>query len=363
MRLPTVADPDPGSEVGNIDLEKSVEMIRYAIDNGVNYIDTAYNYHGGKSEVLVGKALADGYREKVYVATKLPVWLVESEADRDRLLNEQLEKLQTDQIDMYLLHALNKGSWKDRVLKYDILSFLDQAKADGRIKYAGFSFHDELDVFKEIVDAYDWDFCQIQLNYMDEEYQAGVEGLRYAAEKGLAVVIMEPLRGGRLVRNVPEEIQAVWDQAPEKRTPAEWAFRWLGNFPEVKVILSGMGTMSEVQENIRTLNDALPNSLSDEEMALVDQVKQIYNNRIKVKCTDCRYCLPCPQGVNIPRIFSIYNHASVYNMFEDGRRQYSRLIQDGTDAGQCIECENCESLCPQNLTIIEYLKEAHAALA
>lgn len=363
MRLPTVADPDPGSEVGNIDLEKSVEMIRYAIDNGVNYIDTAYNYHGGKSEVLVGKALADGYREKVYVATKLPVWLVESEADRDRLLNEQLEKLQTDQIDMYLLHALNKGSWKDRVLKYDILSFLDQAKADGRIKYAGFSFHDELDVFKEIVDAYDWDFCQIQLNYMDEEYQAGVEGLRYAAEKGLAVVIMEPLRGGRLVRNVPEEIQAVWDQAPEKRTPAEWAFRWLGNFPEVKVILSGMGTMSEVQENIRTLNDALPNSLSDEEMALVDQVKQIYNNRIKVKCTDCRYCLPCPQGVNIPRIFSIYNHASVYNTFEDGRRQYSRLIQDGTDAGQCIECENCESLCPQNLTIIEYLKETHAALA
>ena len=362
MRLPTVAEPAPDSEVGDIDQEKAISMLRYAIDQGVNYIDTAYNYHGGKSEVLVGKALADGYREKAYLATKLPVWHVNCEEDGDRLLNEQLEKLATDWIDMYLLHALNKGSWNDKVLKYNLLSFLDRAKADGRIKYAGFSFHDDLDTFKEIVDAYDWDFCQIQLNYMDQNYQAGTEGLKYAAEKGLAVVIMEPLRGGRLVKNIPDEIQAVWDQAPIKRTPAEWAFRWLTNFPEVTVILSGMGKMEEVQENIKTMTDAAPNSLTETELELINRAQQIYNERTRVKCTDCRYCLPWAQGVDIPRVFSILNHASVYNVMDEGKWQYKALLDKGTDASQCVQCGSCESLCPQNLEIIKYLEEAHAAL-
>ena len=363
MRLPTVSNPDPNSDVGNIDEAKAVAMIRYAIDQGVNYVDTAYNYHDGKSEVLVGKALKDGYRDKVNLATKLPVWAVNSEEDCDRLLNEQLKKLQTDHVDMYLLHALGRGSWNNKVLKYNMFKFLDKAKADGRIKYAGFSFHDDLDVFKEIVDAYDWDFCQIQLNYMDDEYQAGVEGLRYASDKGLAVVIIEPLRGGRLVKNIPDDVQAIWDQAPVKRTPAEWAFRWLANYPEVTVILSGMSTFDDVEANIATLSAATPNSLSEEELAIVRRVKDIYNQRIKVHCTDCRYCMPCPQGVAIPHIFSIYNHANVYNLYGEGKQHYSHLIRDNKSADLCVECGNCESKCPQNLSIIAYLKEAHAALS
>ncbi|HHX01203.1 MAG TPA: aldo/keto reductase [Firmicutes bacterium] len=363
MRLPTIADPSLESDVGNIDAEQAISIVRYAIDHGVNYIDTAYNYHGGKSEVLVGKALADGYRSKVKLATKLPVWKVESESDCDQILNEQLARLQTDYVDMYLLHALNKHTWRDKVLKFNVLSFLDRALKDGRIKHAGFSFHDNLETFNEIVDGYNWDFCQIQLNYMDQEYQAGVAGLRYAAGKGLAVVIMEPLRGGRLARNIPDEIQAIWDQAPVKRSPAEWAFRWVANFPQVSVILSGMGKLDEVKENLNTMAAAEPMSLSETELDLIDQAQQLYNQRVKVKCTDCRYCMPCPQGVNIPRIFSIYNHASVYNVFEEGKRQYSHLVKEENDASRCIECGNCESLCPQNLTIIQFLQEAHTALS
>ncbi|NMB38096.1 MAG: aldo/keto reductase [Firmicutes bacterium] len=362
MRLPTIENPDPASQVGNIDEQKAAEMIRYAIDHGVDYIDTAYNYHDGKSEILVGRVLQDGYRERVKLATKLPVWIVESEADCDRILNEQLSKLQTDYIDMYLLHSLGKGTWMSKVQKYNVFKFLDAAKADGRIKYAGFSFHDDLELFREIVDAYNWDFCQIQFNYMDEYYQAGKEGLKYAADKGLAVVIMEPLRGGRLVKNIPPEIQAIWEEAPIKRTPAEWAFKWVCNFPEVSVVLSGMGHLDQVKENINTMSEAEVNSLSQEELKIIGKIKDFYNARIKVDCTDCRYCLPCPQGVEIPRVFGIWNNASIYNIINEGKRQYDRMIKSQKDASRCIECGQCESVCPQNLTIIEFLKDAHKAL-
>lgn len=362
MRLPTIENPDPASQVGNIDEQKAAEMIRYAIDHGVDYIDTAYNYHDGKSEILVGRVLQDGYRERVKLATKLPVWIVESEADCDRILNEQLSKLQTDYIDMYLLHSLGKGTWMSKVQKYNVFKFLDAAKADVRIKYAGFSFHDDLELFREIVDAYNWDFCQIQFNYMDEYYQAGKEGLKYAADKGLAVVIMEPLRGGRLVKNIPPEIQAIWEEAPIKRTPAEWAFKWVCNFPEVSVVLSGMGHLDQVKENINTMSEAEVNSLSQEELKIIGKIKDFYNARIKVDCTDCRYCLPCPQGVEIPRVFGIWNNASIYNIINEGKRQYDRMIKSQKDASRCIECGQCESVCPQNLTIIEFLKDAHKAL-
>lgn len=353
MRLPTLAE-------GGIDEEQAIKIIRYAVDHGVNYLDTAYGYHQGKSEVLVGKAMQNGYRNKVNVATKLPVWLLNSSEDCGRLFNEQLERLGVDQIDFYLLHALNRDNWH-RSRKFKALEFLSEAKATGRIRYAGFSFHDDVAVFKKIVDSYPWDFCQIQFNYMDENYQAGLEGLKYAADHGLGVMIMEPLRGGRLVRNVPEEIQDLFSKAPQKRTPAEWAFRWVANHPEVSLILSGMGNLAEVQENIRIMGEATPQSLTADELKIVEQAQKFYQQRVKILCTDCKYCLPCPQGVAIPQIFSIYNNASIYDSFKSDQWQYEELQKKAQDGAQCIACGQCESVCPQNLRIIETLQMAHRA--
>jgi len=348
MRLPTLPD-------GEIDEAEAIAMIRHAIDQGVNYLDTAYGYHNGKSEVLVGKAVRDGYREKVYIADKLPVWLVKEPADCARLFNEQLERLGVEHIDFYLLHALNRNSWH-QALENEALEFLEQMQAEGRIRYVGFSFHDDLPVFREIIDAYPWDFCQIQFNYMDECHQAGLAGLKYAASKGLGVVIMEPLRGGRLVQNLPPEVEEFFASAPIQRTPAEWALRWVADHPEVSVILSGMNKMSDVEENLRVLAEAQPHSLSKEELSLIAQARDIYTQRIKILCTDCRYCLPCPQGVEIPRIFRLYNEANMYNTLEADRGQYQQLAKNKKDASQCIACGSCEAVCPQNLGIIELLQ-------
>lgn len=353
MRLPTLS-------TGEIDEEQAINIIRYAVDHGVNYLDTAYGYHQGKSEALVGKAIQNGYREKVNIATKLPVWLLESSEDCARLFNEQLDRLGVDQVDFYLLHALNRDHWH-RSKKFQALEFLTEAKESGRVRYVGFSFHDDLAVFKEIVNGYSWDFCQIQFNYMDEHYQAGVEGLQYAAAQGLGVIIMEPLRGGRLVRNVPEEIQNLFSNGPQGRTPAEWALRWVANHPEVSLILSGMGNLAEVQENIRVLGEALPQSLSADELAIVEQAKDFYQQRVKILCTDCKYCLPCPQNVAIPQIFSIYNNASIYDSFRNDKWQYEALQEKAQDGAQCVACGQCESVCPQNLKIIETLEMAHRA--
>ena len=250
MRLPTLP-------TGEIDEAEAIAMIRYAIDHGVNYLDTAYSYHDGQSEVLVGKAVQDGYREKVNIATKLPMWLVKSPQDCARYFNEQLERLGVECIDFYLLHALNRRSWQ-QALEHEALEFLEQMQMEGRIRYAGFSFHDDLPVFREIVDAYPWDFCQIQFNYMDECHQAGLAGLKYAASKGRGVVIMEPLRGGRLVRNLQPEVEELFRTAPIKRSPAEWALRWVADHPEVSVILSGMHQMSDVEENVRVSRKPSP---------------------------------------------------------------------------------------------------------
>jgi len=351
MRLP-VAGEDPEK----IDEKKATELLRYAIDHGVNYVDSAYSYHGGMGEVFLGKALSDGYREKVHLATKLSCKRVNCKEDMDRFLNEQLEKLRTDCIDFYLLHAVKKSYW-EKMKKFGIIDFLERARADGKIRYTGFSFHDEPDVFKEVVDAYPWDVCQIQFNYLDENFQAGIEGLKYAAEKGLAVVIMEPLRGGNLASKIPEEARKVWGRAEVKRTPAEWAFRYLWNYPEISVVLSGMSEMEHLKENLRIAEQGQPNSLSAEEKRLISEVSEIYRSRIKVNCTNCKYCMPCPSGVNIPRNLSYLNDIFMLDDVENARFQYGVLLLPEEKAGNCIECGECEEVCPQNIKIREMLKE------
>lgn len=351
MRLP-VLDEKPE----NVDEKKATELLRYAIDHGVNYIDSAYSYHGGMSEVFLGKALKDGYREKVHLATKLSCKRVKTREDMDRFLDEQLEKLQTDCIDFYLLHAVKKSYW-EKLKALGITEFLDSALAAGKIRYTGFSFHDEFDVFKEIIDDYPWDLCQIQFNYLDEDFQAGVEGLKYAAEKGLAVVIMEPLRGGNLASNIPKDARKVWDKAEIKRTPAEWAFRYLWNYPEISVVLSGMSEMEHLKENLRIAEEGHPNSLSAKEKNLISEVGDIYKSRIRVNCTGCKYCMPCPNGVSIPRNLSYLNDVFMLDDVENARFQYGVLLFPEEKAGNCVECGECEEVCPQNIKIKEILKE------
>ncbi|AKB18284.1 MULTISPECIES: aldo/keto reductase [unclassified Methanosarcina] len=351
MRLPVLDDAPE-----KIDEEKATELLRYAIDHGVNYVDAAYSYHGGMGEVFLGKALADGYREKVLLATKLSCKRVNCKEDMDHFLNEQLEKLRTDYIDFYLLHAVKKSYW-EKMKKFGVIEFLERARAAGKIKYTGFSFHDELETFKEVVDAYPWNLCQIQLNYLDEDFQAGIEGLKYATEKGLAVVVMEPLRGGNLASKVPEETKKVWDRAKIKRTPAEWAFRYLWDYPEISVVLSGMSKQEHLKENLRIAEEGQPNSLSADEKSLIAEVKEIYRARTKVNCTGCRYCMPCPSGVNIPRNLSYLNDIYMLDDVENARFQYGVLLSPEEKARNCVECGECEEVCPQNIKIREILKE------
>ena len=313
MRLP--------SKNRGIDEERTIRQIRHAIDSGVNYFDTAPAYHFGKSEQILGKALQDGYREKVKIATKLPHWSVRERADMDRILAGQLATLKTDHIDYYLLHSLGKESW-EKLEKLGVLEFLDKAKAEGKIRNAGFSFHGTFDAFRQIVDAYDWQFCQIQYNFLDEHNQAGTAGLRYAAGKNLAVMVMEPLRGGNLAGPVPEEIQKIWDEAPVKRSPAEWGLRWVWNHPEVTVVLSGMNNEAHIDENIRTAGSALPQSLPPEDLARIDRVKETYRQLMKVGCTGCGYCMPCPAGVDIPGCFALYNAHHLFPNDRAPRFQY-----------------------------------------
>lgn len=356
MRFPVI-----DGDSSKIDEEQSTEMLHYAIDNGINYIDTAYNYHQGNSEIFVGKALKNGYREKVYLATKLPVWLVKSYEDFERLLDEQLEKLQVDYIDFYLLHSLYEKTWRN-IEKLNVFKFIEEAKRKGKIKYIGFSFHDELPLFKEIVDSYPWDFCQIQLNYMDRQYQAGIKGLKYAAEKGISLVIMEPIKGGKLA-TAPRDIEAIWDKSSIKRSPAEWALKWIYDFEDVAVVLSGMSTLEQVKQNIISTSNSAPNSLTKEEHDLIDEVTSIYDERTKVGCTSCEYCIPCPANVAIPNIFSHYNNFYVYEAEEYSMKMYEHFKKEGKDSSQCTECGACEQLCPQHLEIISLLKDADKALS
>ena len=349
MRLPVIND-----EYGNIDIEESTKQVRFSIDNGLNYIDTAYPYHEEKSEAFVAKALADGYREKVFLADKNPSWLIKTREDMDKYLDIQLERLNTDYIDYYLLHALNKGFW-DNYIKLGVFDFIEKALASGKIKHIGFSFHDDYPVFEEIIKAYDWDFCQIQMNYFDEEYQAGLKGLKLAGSLGIDVIIMEPLRGGRLAMEGPKEIQDMWAKANGNHSAAGWALRYLWNYPEVKVILSGMNNMDHIKENLNEANQAEPGMLSDKEKTIINNVKGLYKSRIKVDCTNCKYCMPCPHGVNIPGNFSFYNNAYIFDDIEHYKKQYHGQMKPEIQADACVQCGECEPKCPQNIQIINEL--------
>lgn len=351
MRLPVLKDaPD------EIDEHEAIRQIRYGIDQGINYIDTAYPYHFGKSEALVGKALQDGYREQVQLATKLPSYLIETRQDMDRYLDEQLERLQTDHIDFYLLHAVNQKYW-DNYVKLDVFDFIDKAITSGKIRNIGFSFHDDFSLFQKVIDTYNWDFCQIQLNYMDEDYQAGLKGLRYATEKEIDVIIMEPLRGGKLAGDVPEDVHAIWKSYPQHHSPAGWALRYLWDYPEVKVVLSGMGQIEQIKDNLKEADAARPHMLTNQEKALIQQVKEIYLSRTKINCTNCKYCMPCPFGVDIPDNFNYFNQAHMFGALSAVRDQYETFVKISARANQCTECGKCESLCPQHLPIRETLKE------
>jgi predicted aldo/keto reductase-like oxidoreductase len=349
MRLPTIE-----GDIGNIDQKKTTEMIRWAIDAGLNYVDTAYVYHEQKSEIALGIALENGYRERVRIATKLPIWMVEKTEDFNTMLNEELERLQTDVIDFYLMHGLDQEKW-EKVQKLGLLKKAETAIADGRIRYVGFSFHDNLDIFKQIVDSYDnWTFCQIQYNYMDINFQAGREGLHYAADKGLAVVIMEPLRGGKLAVEIPAA-QPIWFSAKQKRKPADWALQWLWSQPEVSLVLSGMSTLDQVKENLVSADNSRIGLLNEEELVLVSKVRETLIGLSPIDCTLCEYCLPCPNGVNIPRIFDYYNRVAMYNNLENTRCQYKQTVEDGQKAVNCIQCDECLPKCPQKLPISDWM--------
>ena len=353
MRLPVLGDD------GAVDEPAAVEMIRHAIDGGVNYVDTAYPYHGGASEPVTGKALRDGYRRKVLLATKLPVWMVHGLDDCDRLLNEQLARLGDEHVDVYLLHNLTGPSWR-RMGQLGVLEWARGAQADGRVGMLGFSFHDDVEAFREIVDGFDWPLCQIQYNLVGEDTQAGTEGLKYAAGKGLGVVIMEPLFGGALAVP-PEPIRAAWEAAG--RRPADGALQWLWDKPEVACVLSGMSTMDQVHQNVAAATRSGVGSLTGEDHALVARVQGLYRRFSPVPCTKCGYCMPCPHGVDIPRNLELYSNGAVFggNALTLCRNLY-RQLPAGTQAAACQACRACEDKCPQSIEVSALMPRVAAEL-
>lgn len=358
MRLPILDD-----DSSKIDHELAQAMIYKAIDAGVNYLDTAYSYHRGQSEVFLGKILKDGYREKVKLATKMPSWLVKTADDLDRLFDEQLTRLQTDHIDVYLLHALNASHWQN-YLDLKVFDWVEKKMSEGLINNLGFSFHDKYEVFDKILNGYDnWDFCQIQYNYMDTDYQAGMHGLHQAAEKGLAVVVMEPLRGGSLAKNpAPKAVAEAFAKSGKEWSPAEWALQWVWNQPQASLLLSGMSTMQQVEENLVSAARSGIDTLTAEDLQVVEDVRQAYLSLTPIPCTKCEYCLPCPNDVAIPTIFAIYNEAIMYDNPRSARWAYNNEVKAENRADNCIECGLCEDACPQQIEIIDWLKKADVFL-
>ena len=356
MRLPT--------RMGKIDEARATKQIRFAIDKGVNYIDTAVPYHSGDSERFLGRALKDGYREKVRIATKLPPWSVKTREDMDKILDIQLKKLQTDHIDYYLIHSLEAAQWA-RLKGLGVLEFLEQAKAAGKINNIGFSFHGDRKTFREIIDAFDWTFCQIQYNFLDETVQAGTEGLQYAASKNIAVIVMEPLRGGMLSTKLPKEVETLYRGTG--RSAAEWALRWVWDHPEVTVVLSGMNDEYHIAENLRTAETAWPGSLTPSDKKLIEAVASSYRKLMKVGCTGCAYCMPCPAGVNIPQCFAMYNAYSMGGNRIIPRAMYGMSLLGAmtgqkSDASLCRDCGKCVKACPQKIVIPKELKSVNRTL-
>ena len=339
-----------------IDEQKAVSLIRKAIDGGVTYIDTAYVYLDKTSEIVLGKALRDGYREKVTIATKMPMEAVKDRASMEALLAEELKKLQTDHIDFYLMHGINREKW-EYFKSIGAPQFFDDMKREGKIRFKCFSFHGPYEDFEYIINDWDWDMVQIQYNYMDIGNQAGTKGLQLAGSKGIPVVIMEGLLGGRLA-SAPENVQALFDAFPVKRSPVEWGFRWLCNHPEVSVVLSGCNEAEQIEENLRIFDTVDSGIMDEAELKLIDDVRAAYISRTKIGCTGCRYCMPCPNGVNIPGIFSAWNNVSLYNADLTKDWNFGGILRNHAGADNCVGCGACEAACPQHLGIIEGLAAA-----
>jgi len=348
---------------GKIDIEKAEKELLRAVELGVNYFDTAYIYSG--SEAAIGEIFErNNLREKIRIATKLPQYLIGSRNAIDRYFDEQLKRLRTDYIDYYLMHMLTDIEAWNKLVSLGIKEWIDEKKSSGAIKEIGFSFHGNTDTFLKILNAYDWDFCQIQYNYLDENTQAGRRGLEEAEKKGIPVIIMEPLRGGKLVELLPEDAKKTISENPRRYSPAEWAFRWLWNQSGVTVVLSGMNSVNMVEENCRTAADCLPGSFSKEDLELITHVRESIERTMKIGCTGCRYCMPCPKGVDIPGIFRCYNHMYSESI-SSGRKEYFQTVafrKQSADASQCIKCGKCESHCPQHLEIRKLLKTADRGL-
>lgn len=354
MRLPII-----GGDRTNIDESRAIQMMRHAFDHGVNYVDTAYPYHGGNSEIIVGKALLNGYRDKVKLATKMPVRILETERDLETIFMQQLSKLQTDHIDFYLFHGLDRDRWQ-KIKDLNALDWAENKIVKGRIGYLGFSFHDDFSAFKTIIDEYSgWTFCQIHYNYVDTQYQAGERGLKYAAANGLGVVIMEPLQGGNLTVAPPSEIQTLWDQAPSRRSLAEWGLLWLWNQREVSLVLSGMSTITQVKENLESANRSGLNCLTEDELQRFTQIRAKYQQYGFIGCTGCQYCLPCPHNLAIPEILSTFNqyYRSRGNTAQQENilKSYRNRIVHNQGPSNCVQCNACLQKCPQGLPIPQLL--------
>lgn len=351
MRFPKNAD-------GSIDEPETERMLDKAMAEGVNYIDTAYPYHEGNSENVVGRILKKYDRSSFYLATKLPVWLVNTVEDVDKYLEEQLSKLQTDYIDFYLMHAMDRKRW-DKMLEVGCVKRLEELKAEGKIRYLGFSFHDSYEVFEDMLNYRDWDFCQIQLNYMDAQEQAGLKGYRLTERKNVPLIIMEPVKGG-LLAAFSDDITAKLRALDENASSASFALRWVGSLPNVKVILSGMSTMEQVEDNLKTFAEF--RALSAEEAKVIDEVTAALKGRVQNGCTGCRYCMPCPAGVDIPGCFSVWNNYHVYQNYHIVKWKWEEDLGEAHQAKNCVKCGKCEKACPQKLSIRQDLEKVQADL-